>query len=206
MSCFARRGAGGRGLAPKRHASRRAGACPRSSTIMRGPTAGTGTAQKRGRASPLRQQRGQAPPNSAAEPVPCANSGDRHRPKARRSQSPAPLPPQGAGINRNAYKLLDGKGRLMSPADSRNAINSVLLGRRPQEPAGRAGLPPAYLRKNRMSLFSRGKIPGKTAGCSRQQAVVNHGNLSCLVFQEARCRWIIRWACSICFLPTANPS
>ena len=80
-----------------------------------------------------------------------ANSGDRHRPTAWRSQSPAPLPPQGAGINRNAYKLLDGKGRLMSPADSRNAINSVLLGRRPQEPAGRAGLPPAYLRKNRMS-------------------------------------------------------
>ena len=33
-----------------------------------------------------------------------SNTGDRHRRTAWRSQSPAPLPPQGARINRNAYK------------------------------------------------------------------------------------------------------
>ena len=43
---------------------------------------------------------------AAKVPVPAVrdNTGDRHRRTAWRSQSPAPLPPQGARINRNAYK------------------------------------------------------------------------------------------------------
>ena len=59
ISCSARRRAGGRGLAPKRHAFRREGACPRGSTAVRG------------------HHRGQAPPNSMAEPVPCAAAAPR---------------------------------------------------------------------------------------------------------------------------------
>jgi hypothetical protein len=44
--------------------------------------------------------------SAAKVPVPAVrdNTGDRHRRTAWRSQSPAPLPPQGARINRNAYK------------------------------------------------------------------------------------------------------
>ena len=81
---------------------------------------------------------------AAKVPVPAVrdNTGDRHRRTAWRSQSPAPLPPQGARINRNAYKKVRRRD-LQTARKYMHTLWAVFQG--PQVGGTQAGFPALFV-------------------------------------------------------------